>query len=121
MDAESKDYKVPSREERETVLSWDAETKCWHIYTDEPKHARKYEKYIDDSKPTRRGYSESEKLVMLEGDLKGANVTVSKKRVMTAEQKQRLAERARSLSNFVKKHDHDRELEEDENDEATPE
>lgn len=108
MNKELKNCEVPSREERETVLSWDALTDCWHIYTDEPKHARKYEKFVDDNKPTRRGYSKSEKLIMIEGDLKGANVIVSKKPVLSAERKKELAERARNLSNFAKKSDSDR-------------
>ena len=38
-----KDWKVPSREERETILTYEEEVDQWHIYSDVPKHARKYE------------------------------------------------------------------------------
>lgn len=92
----NKNYKTLSREERETVISWDAETERWHLYTDEPKHARKYEKYIDDDRPTRRGYNvNGGALSMLEGDLKGVTVTIAKKRQLTPEQKKRIAELGR--------------------------
>ena len=62
------------------------------------------------SRQTKKKFGEtiSEKLVMLEGDLKGVNVIVSKKPVLSAERKKELAERARNLSNFAKKHDSDR-------------
>ena len=33
--------KTAPQEERETIISYDRQTETWHIYTDEPKHARK--------------------------------------------------------------------------------
>lgn len=100
----NKQYQVLSREERETVLSWDALSQCWHLYTDEPKHARKYERYIDSDKPTRRGYSvNGGKLAMLEGDLKGVSVQVRKKTVMSAEQRARVAEMGKKYQGNLSK------------------
>lgn len=85
----NKNYKTLSREERETMISWDAETERWHLYTDEPKHARKYEKYIDNDRPTRRGYNANNgALSMLEGDLKGVSVQIRKKVVLSKEQRE---------------------------------
>lgn len=99
----NKNYKTLSREERETVISWDAETERWHLYTDEPKHARKYEKYIDDDRPTRRGYNvNGGALSMLEGDLKGVSVQIRKKHQLTPEQRKRLADHARNMAKFSK-------------------
>nr|WP_278770757.1 hypothetical protein [Limosilactobacillus mucosae] len=75
-------------EERETIISYDRLLDRWHIWTDEPKHARKYEKYIDEQQPTRKGYNpKSGQLVMLEGDLINVNVIITKKRKYTADQR----------------------------------
>lgn len=75
-------------EERETVISYDRLLDRWHIWTDEPKHARKYEKYIDEQQPTRKGYNpKTGQLVMLEGDLINVNVIITKKRKYTADQR----------------------------------
>ena len=93
----NKNYKTLSREERETMISWDAETERWHLYTDEPKHARKYEKYIDDDRPTWRGYNvNGGALSMLEGDLKGVSVQIRQKVVLSKEQ------RAANAKNLIK-------------------
>lgn len=74
-------------EERETIIGYDRLLDRWHIWTDEPKHARKYEKYIDEQQPTRKGYNpKSGQLVMLEGDLTNANIIITKKRKYTGEQ-----------------------------------
>ena len=87
-----KDWQVPSREERETILTYEEEVDQWHIYSDVPKHARKYEKFIDESKRYRKGYSvNSGQLVMVEGYIDG-NVGISKKRKLTEKQRQKLAE-----------------------------
>lgn len=50
---EIKQMATAPREERETIISYDRQTETWHIYTDEPKHARKYEKYVAHP-PTQR-------------------------------------------------------------------
>lgn len=89
-------YKVPPQGEQETIITYDNETKEWHVFTDVPKHARKYEALIDETKPFRKGYSvNGGALSMLEGTLNECNVIISKKRKMTEEQKKALADRLR--------------------------
>lgn len=88
-------WEVPSKEERETILSYSHELDRWYIYTDVPKHARKYEKFLDESEPHRKGYSNAGNLSMIEGYIAGANVTIATKRIstMTDEQKQQASDR----------------------------
>ena len=98
MAVKTESWPTSTREEQETIISHDWLLDCWHIWTDEPKHARKYEKYIDEQQPTRKGYNpKNGQLVMLEGDLINVNVIITKKRTykMTPEQK---AEKAKILS-----------------------
>lgn len=88
------EYKVPPQGEQETIITYDNETKEWHVFTDVPKHARKYEALIDETKPFRKGYNvNGGALSMLEGTLNECNVIISKKRKMTEEQKKALADR----------------------------
>ena len=75
------------REERETIISYDRQTETWHIYTDEPKHARKYEKYV--THPQRKGYNPAGQLSMLEGDIDKGIVSITKKWQLTDEQRKR--------------------------------
>lgn len=67
--------KTAPQEEREAIISYDRQTETWHIYTDEPKHARKYEKYV--TKPQRKGYNLAGQLIMLEGDQVLQNALIS--------------------------------------------
>lgn len=93
-------WTVPTREERETILNFEDETQSWHIYTDVPKHARKYEKFIDQSKPHRKGYSKKGgALAMLEGYITGGNVNINKryKSKMTDEQREQASKRLAEL------------------------
>lgn len=92
-------WDIPSKEERETILNYSHELDRWYIYTDVPKHARKYEKYLDESEPHRKGYSDAGNMSMIEGYIAGANVSISKKRIsnMTDEQKQRASERLKEM------------------------
>ena len=78
--------KTAPQEERETIISYDRQTETWHIYTDEPKHARKYEKYV--TKPQRKGYNLAGQLIMLEGDIDKGTVSISKKVRLTEKQRQ---------------------------------
>lgn len=90
-----KDWKVPSREERETILTYEEETNQWHIYSDIPKHARKYEKYIDESKNHRKGYSvNGGQLAMIAGYIVG-NVGIRKK--MSDKERKVISERMKKL------------------------
>ena len=87
MAVKNESWTTSSLEERETIISYDRLLDRWHIWTDEPKHARKYEKYIDEQQPTRKGYNpKNGQLVMLEGDLTNANIIITKKRKYTGEQ-----------------------------------
>ena len=90
-----KDWQVPSREERETILTYEEETNQWHIYTDVPKHARKYEKYVNESKNHRKGYSvNSGQLAMVDGYVVG-NVGIRKK--MSDKERKVISERMKKL------------------------
>lgn len=90
-----KDWQVPSREERETILTYEEETNQWHIYSDIPKHARKYEKYIDESKNHRKGYSvNGGQLAMIDGYVAG-NVGIRKK--MSDKERKVISERMKKL------------------------
>ena len=90
-----KDWKVPSREERETILTYEEEVDQWHIYSDIPKHARKYEKYVDESKNHRKGYSvNGGQLAMIDGYVTG-NVGIRKK--MSDKERKVISERMKKL------------------------
>lgn len=84
---EIKQMATAPREERETIISYDRQTETWHIYTDEPKHARKYEKYV--AHPQRKGYNSAGQLIMLEGDVDKGTVSISKKVRLTEKQKEK--------------------------------
>lgn len=90
--------------EQETILSYSQEDKTWYIYSDVPKHARKYEKIIPADQVRRKGYRNGN-LVMIDGyvDEKAVTVSIHKKRVISDEERQKLAERARkNLANWKK-------------------
>lgn len=81
--------KTAPREERETIISHDAVTGKWHLYTNDPKHVRKWFPRIKNF--DRIEYNKaSQKPVMIEGDLADSNVIISKKRHLTSEQKEKL-------------------------------
>ena len=82
-----RNIKTAPFEERETIISYDRQTETWHIYTDEPKHARKYEKYV--THPQRKGYNSAGQLIMLEGDIDKGTVSISKKVRLTEKQKEK--------------------------------
>lgn len=87
MAVRTESWTTSTREEQETIISHDRLLDCWHIWTDEPAKARKYEKYINEQQPTRKGYNpKTGQLVMLEGDLTNVNVVIMQKRKYTAEQ-----------------------------------
>lgn len=94
-------WDIPSKEERETILNYSHDLDNWHIYTDVPKHARKYEKFLDETKPHRKGYSANGgKLAMIEGYFKSnvyISVAQSTPRQYTAEQREKARERMKEL------------------------
>lgn len=81
-------------EEQETIINYDYQTKRTHIYTDIPKYARKYERFIDESLPARKGYSSSGQLSMVDGILTDDGYfSIRKSPKLTDAQRQAIAER----------------------------
>jgi len=95
------DMKTAPFEERETIISYERQTETWHIYTDEPKHARKYEKYV--THPQRKGYNSAGQLIMLEGDIDNGVVSIRKS--ISEKQRKKLSEfqkeRHRSINKML--------------------
>ena len=81
-------------DEQETVLTLDAKERAWHICTDYPAHARKYEAALDESKSVKKGYRDVT-LVMIDGYLNENThkVRIGKKRCYSDEQRAKMAER----------------------------
>jgi tellurite resistance-related uncharacterized protein len=80
-------------DEQETIISYDKATDQWHYYSDVPKHNRKWDALV---KSARRELDEYGQIAVLEGEVIG-NVTLSKKRKFTEEQKQVMAQRAKAV------------------------
>jgi len=91
----NENYPSLTIDEQETVLTWDAKERAWHICTDYPAHARKYEAALDESKPVKKGYRDGGALVMIDGYLNENTHTVriGKKRRYSDEQRAKMAER----------------------------
>lgn len=89
---------TPSKEERETIISYDAFSGNWHIYSCEPKHARKFSRYVTN--PQRQGFNTVGQLIMLEGDIDGGTVTMIKKRKLTIEQRKEYGARLNKMPVF---------------------
>ena len=70
---------------------------AWHICTDYPAHARKYEVALDESKTTKKGYRDGA-LVMIDGYLNENTyaVRIGKKRRYSDEQRAKMAERLKN-------------------------
>lgn len=82
---------VTPRSEAETILSYDYELDQWHYYSDVPKHNRKWDKAVVS---TRRVVEDNGTISLLEGIVDG-NVSVRKRRELTDEQRQAVADRFR--------------------------
>ena len=76
------------RDEQETVITFDNLQNKWQLYTDVPKHIRKWQPLLKDCKIT----EENGEIVAIEGTIEGT-VSISKKRQLTPEQKEAAAER----------------------------
>lgn len=79
------------KNEQETVIVFEAETGLWSFYSTHPPHIRKYKELVLDAKTTEDQYG----INSLRGKLEDVNVRISKKRVMSEEQRAALAERLR--------------------------
>lgn len=82
------------RNEQETVLIFNAETKRWTMHSTYPPHMRKWGDLL--TAPT--SVSEDGAEVSVEGDMvEGLSVSLRKKRVMSEEQRQLAGERLAKL------------------------
>ncbi|WP_323074979.1 hypothetical protein [Limosilactobacillus reuteri] len=82
------------KEERETIISYDAMTGNWHFYSNEPKHIRRWSKHIkhiDQQAQNQYGY-----ITVLEGDLDNTSVSLRQIRQLTPEQKEAIGKRLHS-------------------------
>lgn len=73
------------QEEQETIITYDRKLDEWNLYTDVPKHARKWQERII---PEREIYNEStNQLIGIEGKIKGS---VSIRKPVSDEQKAKM-------------------------------
>lgn len=87
------------RTEQETILTYEPDTDTWHIYTDYPSHARKYEDKVVPSEiyPSEKVYhSDNGNLIALQGTIKGS-VGIRGKVKISEEEKKKRAERLRQV------------------------
>lgn len=83
--------KVVPRSEQETIVSYDVERKQWHIYTDYPKHVRKYAILLgkidknDELPLVLDEYVDSDEFT--------ASFSIRKKRELSAEERQAMSDR----------------------------
>lgn len=84
-----------SRDEQETIISYDNELKEWHFYSDYPPHCRKWKHLVT---ATRKLVEDDGRIILLEGAVNG-NVILQKKfkRELTEEQRLAAANRARNI------------------------
>ncbi|MGX2946121.1 hypothetical protein [Enterococcus alishanensis] len=82
--------KLP-RNEQETIFTYSF-SENWHVYTDVPKHIRKYLPLVKSPKLT----EENGEIIALEGFIDG-NVSARAKRVMSDKQRQAAADRLKKV------------------------
>ncbi|MED3090623.1 hypothetical protein [Bacillus toyonensis] len=85
-----------SKAEQETVLVFDNEIREWKVYTAVPKHIRKLMELGKEIKVMDK--DEKGTPIAIQCILSEKNVTLRKERVLTEEQRQRIAERMRKMS-----------------------
>lgn len=78
------------RGEQETIISYDRDADEWRLYTNVPKHARKWEARLN---VTRCAHTASGKLVMVEGIITNSYVSVAKSPTVSAENRAKSAAR----------------------------
>lgn len=80
---------VTPRDEQEVIITYDREADEWHYFGDVPKLNRKWRPLIT---PIREEVEKNGNISLLEGKIIG-NVLISKKRVLSEEQRKASAER----------------------------
>lgn len=88
----------PKLDEQETIITYDKGLKEWHLFTDNPVHARKYEHLTetdDNFLCTKTYHAKTGELIGLEGKITGS-VSIGKKRTFTDEQRQAMSERMKN-------------------------
>lgn len=91
--------KPAPRNEQETVITYDREIDQWHIFTDNPVHARKWEGLVsfDDIYGGSKTYHEQTgELIALDGKILGT-ITIRKKTQLSEERKQQLSQRLKEM------------------------
>ena len=86
--------------EQETIISHDKNLKEWHIYTNNPVHAKKYEDCLISSSHygNSKTYHETTgELIGIEGKISGS-VSIRKKKEITAEQRKALSDRMKKVN-----------------------
>lgn len=86
---------VTAREEQETVISYDRSINAWHLYTNVPTHARKWEATVipSDAHLSSKTYRKSPKeLIGISGIINGS-ISIRKKKEYTEEELEELRER----------------------------
>ena len=86
---------VTPRHEQESNIMYDPVTKQWHYYSDVPAHNKKWEHLIE---PQRITVEDNGVISLLEGTVIG-NVTISKKRKLSEEQRAAASERLAATRN----------------------
>lgn len=83
------------RYEQETIITYDKQFDEWSLYTNNPTHARKWERAVITGRSfsNRKVYHEQTgQLIELEGVIDGS-VSIRKAKVLTEEQRKELSER----------------------------
>lgn len=90
--------KTSPREEQETIIQYDVDTKEWLFYTSYPVHARKWEDYIIPSSNFGNNikvYNEdTDNIIEISGKIDGT-ASLNKRREYTQAERDRMAEIAR--------------------------
>lgn len=91
-------FEAPSIKERETILRYDDVDKMWHVYSDVPKHIRRYEKLLDEENSLVKGYDHTGRLTMIDGVLnKNGRLHLGEKRQLSEDEKMRLREQLKRI------------------------
>lgn len=82
--------KPTARSEQETIMVYNRELDEWSLYTDNPTHARKWEKHVAPSEysaSSKTYHQDSGELIAIDGKLDDATISIRPKRKMTESEK----------------------------------